>query len=207
VFLDWLESRAQETGRARTVFPHGHELESVVAARGYRHDGSSLTMEIELRERPPAPNVPSGIDVRPYREQDAELVIAAMNDAFSENPPWRPVTSESFRSVYAGSRFADPTLWRLAWDAGTLAGCVLPDPSRGADMTLGWVRILAVRARWRRRGLGEALLRTAFRDHFDRGLRRVGLGVDSDNPTGAVSLYDRIGMHVAYRLDDWVKDV
>ncbi len=30
---------------------------------------------------------------------------------------------------------------------------------------------------------------------YDRGLRRVGLGVDAENPTGALGLYERAGMH------------
>jgi GNAT superfamily N-acetyltransferase len=203
VFLDWLESR---DGRPRTCFPEGHELESVVSARGYRYLGSSFTMEIDLPERPAVPTVPSGIEIRAYREQDADAVMSTMNDAFAENPPWRTVTPASFRAVYAESPYAEPALWRLAWDGDELAGCVLPDPSRGSDTTLGWIRILAVRKPWRRRGLGEALLRTALRDHYDHGRRRAGLGVDADNPTGALALYERIGMRTAYRLDDWVKD-
>lgn len=207
VFLDWLESRARGTGPARTYFPRGHELERVVAARGYRQRGSSFTMAIDLPERPPKPDVPGGIAVRPYREEHAGAVIATMNAAFAENPPWRRVTAETFRTVYAGSRHAAPELWRLAWDGDELAGCVLPDPCRVGEPTLGWVRILAVRKPWRRRGLGEALLRTAFRDHYDRGQRRVGLAVEADNPTGAFSLYERVGMRTVYRLDDWVKDV
>lgn len=205
VFFDWLEERARGTGPPRTCFPQGHELEQVVDARGYRHLGSSFTMEIDLSGRPPQPSLPAGIDVRPYREQDSDAVIATMNDAFAENPPWRKVTPETFRTVYAGNRLADPALWRLAWDGDELAGCVLPDPSRGSDVTLGWIRILAVRKPWRRRGLGRALVQTAFRDHFERGRRRVGLGVDADN-TGAVSLYQDIGMRAVYRLDDWIKD-
>jgi ribosomal protein S18 acetylase RimI-like enzyme len=206
VFLDWLEERARGS-RARTYFPQGHELETVVRARGYRFWRSSFTMEIDLPSRPPAPRVPAGIEVRPYREEDAGAVIAAMNEAFVEDPFWHRVDPESFRTVYAGSRHGRAALWRVAWVGEEVAGCVLPDPSRGADTSLGWVRILAVRAPWRRRGLGEALLRVALRDHYDRGLRRAGLGVDAENPTGAVALYERVGMRTVYRLDNWVKDM
>jgi len=206
VFLDWLEERARGS-RARAYFPQGHELEAVVGARGYRYWRSSLTMEIDLPARTTAARVPEGIDVRAYREEDAGAVAAAVNEAFVADPFWQDVDPESFHTVYAGSRHADPALWRVAWDGGEVAGCVLPDPSRGADTSLGWVRILAVREPWRRRGLGEALLRRALHEHYDRGLHRAGLGVDAENPTGAVALYERVGMHAVYRLDNWVKDV
>lgn len=62
-----------------------------------------------------------------------------------------------------------------------------------------------MREPWRRRGLGLALLRNAFRLFWDRGERRVGLGVDSDNPTGARRLYEHAGMHVAWRADVYEK--
>ena len=31
---------------------------------------------------------------------------------------------------------------------------------------------------------------------FERGMARVTLGVDAENPTGATHLYERVGMHV-----------
>jgi ribosomal protein S18 acetylase RimI-like enzyme len=51
-----------------------------------------------------------------------------------------------------------------------------------------------VRPRWRRLGLGEALLRESFREFHRRGERRVALAVDVENPTGATRLYERVGM-------------
>jgi ribosomal protein S18 acetylase RimI-like enzyme len=46
----------------------------------------------------------------------------------------------------------------------------------------------------RRRGTAEALLRTAFREFRRRGAKHVDLKVQTDNPTGAVRLYKRVGM-------------
>ena len=61
------------------------------------------------------------------------------------------------------------------------------------NWSTGWVKDLAVRPEWRRRGLGEALLRHSFRELFRRGVRRIGLKVDSNNGTGAPRLYERLG--------------
>ena len=62
---------------------------------------------------------------------------------------------------------------------------MLANTERVGDPELGWIGTLGVRPAWRRRGLGEALLRAAFAELFARGRRRVGLGVDTENVTGA----------------------
>jgi ribosomal protein S18 acetylase RimI-like enzyme len=49
---------------------------------------------------------------------------------------------------------------------------------------------------YRQRGLGQALLRHTFAEFASRGFDAVGLGVDAENPTGAVRVYERAGMHV-----------
>ena len=73
------------------------------------------------------------------------------------------------------------------------------------DSVARWFALpdLAVRRPWRRRGLGEALLREAFVALGAAGKRRAGLGVDAENTTGAVALYKRVGMHVVRRSDTW----
>jgi ribosomal protein S18 acetylase RimI-like enzyme len=62
---------------------------------------------------------------------------------------------------------------------------------------MGWVLDLAVGPTFRRHGLGEALLRSAFRALWQRGHTRVGLEVDCENETGATRLYERAGMAVS----------
>ena len=66
---------------------------------------------------------------------------------------------------------------------------------------MGFVNALAVRPAWRRRGLGLALLHQAFTWFWERGEHRVGLGVDSDNSTDALRLYERAGMRAVWQAD------
>jgi ribosomal protein S18 acetylase RimI-like enzyme len=203
-FFDWAEDEARSRGvpKVRAYFEHGHELEQFAVARGYRHFRSSYTMEIAL-DAPVSVTVPQGIELQSYRDEDAILLRAALNDAFAEDPFWHEVTEANFREYYLGARGYDPELWLLAWDGEELAGFSLNYPQRIGDQTLGWVGTLGVRAPWRRRGLGGALLRSAFNALYDRGLRRVGLGVDSENPTGALGLYEGAGMHRVGQNDNW----
>jgi ribosomal protein S18 acetylase RimI-like enzyme len=51
---------------------------------------------------------------------------------------------------------------------------------------------------FRGRGLARLLLQTAFAEFGRRGQLTVSLGVDADNPTGAVALYESVGMQVRH---------
>ena len=204
VFFDWAEdeARRRSLGRVRIQVPYGHPLAEIVAERGYVPWRFSYTMEIELRERPVA-RPPEAVELLAYRESDAEVLCATLNEAFVADPFWHTLGGENFADIYFGARGFDPTLWLLAWDGAELAGCSLSYPVHGTDTELGWVATLGVRPRWRRRGLGEALLLSSFGLLFDRGLRRVGLGVDSQNVTGALRLYERVGMRKVRQSDNW----
>jgi mycothiol synthase len=206
-FFDWAEDEARDRGlpEVRTWFADGHELERDVDTRGYSVTRSSFRMEIALDD-PARSEPPAGIELRPYADSDAEPLRAALNEAFARDPLWQRVTPEAFRGgFYLESRGFDPMLWALAWDEDELAGFSLAYLGRGSDEMLGWVGTLGVREPWRRRGLGETLLRTSFRAFWERGFRRAGLGVDAENVTGALRLYERVGMHQVERSNTWVK--
>jgi ribosomal protein S18 acetylase RimI-like enzyme len=91
------------------------------------------------------------------------------------------------------------TLDEEAAHALLTAGYSLNSWHFSGDPQLGRVGSLGVMPAYRRRGLGEALLRHSFRDFRRRGATRVALGVDSQNETGAVRLYERVGMHLHRR--------
>jgi ribosomal protein S18 acetylase RimI-like enzyme len=207
VYFDWAEAeaRARRLPEVRTWFADGHDLEHDVAARGYSLQRASFQMEIALDD-PMRPQAPDGLALARYLDADAAQLRAALNEAFALDPTWQQVTPETFGGgFYLQSRGFDPGLWTLAWDDGELAGFSLAYRGRGSDDTLGWVGTLGVRAPWRRRGLGEALLRASFRELWERGFRRAGLGVDAENVTGAVRLYERAGMHQVQRSNTWSK--
>jgi mycothiol synthase len=96
----------------------------------------------------------------------------------------------------------DPGLWWLAWDDGRVAGAL---EGRPVDEALGWIKNLGVRPDYRRRGIGAALLTRVFAEFKGRGCKRVELGVDRANETGATALYERVGMHPAQKFDFYAK--
>lgn len=160
---------------------------------GYAAVRHNWSMIVELAEEPVKVAWPHGITIRTAgNDDDLRATHAAYQDAFQDHWGYTEQSYEEFaRSMIEIDTF-DPSLWFMAMDGNQVAGVALGEilPDRG------WVNDLAVRRAWRGRGLGEALLRHTFGVFYRRGLRTVGLGVDSQNLTGATRLYERAGMRI-----------
>jgi mycothiol synthase len=209
--LDHAENRARALGakRVRTYFVEGHELGERIAARGYREIRGSWTMEIEFGvEAPAEPVIPDGFELRPYRHPDDEqAVYEALQEAFEDHWDFNPTSIETWRGFTVEHRTFDPDLWLVAWAGDEVAGASLNYPEKADDPGYGWIGTLGVRRDFRRRGVGEALLRRSFAALHARGLRKVRLSVDAESTTGAVRLYERVGMAVLRRSNTWERSL
>jgi mycothiol synthase len=202
--LAWAEKRA-ESGILRVWTPSA--IEGVGAAferLGLRPCRHSYRMAIEFDGEPRPPQWPAGIVARTMREDEGRAVYDAFVETWVDT--WEPEEEpyEDWVHWTLGREDFDPSLWFLAWDDEQIAGFSLCKPSETRRDT-GIVNLLGVRRHWRRRGLGEALLRHSFGEFHRRGYPRVILGVDADSPTGAPRLYERAGMHVVRRIDFYEK--
>jgi ribosomal protein S18 acetylase RimI-like enzyme len=56
-----------------------------------------------------------------------------------------------------------------------------------------------VRAPWRRRGLATALIAASFPAMRARGMKEAALGVDTENVSGALRVYERCGFQPVSR--------
>ena len=173
--------------------------------RGFRDVRRQWQMVVDLDV---APNVtaPAGIEIRPYVPGEERRIHAAVEEAWS-NGGWRhePRSYEEFARRTFARDGHDPSLYYVAVDGADIAGAILCDWKRNGDR--GWVSTLGVRPAWRRRGIGEALLRSAFGEFFRRGERTVALQVDAQSSTGAPRLYERAGMRVLYRIAVFEKEL
>jgi mycothiol synthase len=200
----WALDHAGSGGLARAfVAERDSEARELFARRGYRVIRHSLNMEIDLPEQPDPPEWPGGIRLRTFDgERDEQAVYECVEETFSDHWDYRPTPIEHWRRFAFDERH-DPTLWLLAEEEGRLAGVCLNAWHFSGDPTFGWVGTLGVKRPWRRRGLGLAFLRRSFLDFKQRGAARVGLGVDAQNLTGAVRLYERAGMRAVRRHDTY----
>lgn len=166
---------------------------ALFAASGFREARRHYEMAIELDEDPPAPQLPDGLAIDTFRLDEAEAFHAASTEAFAEEWGFSPLPFEQWWEMRSKDPDFDPSLWFVVRDGEQIAAIARCEAGRHGG---GFVGMLGVRNPWRRRGLGLALLQHAFREFHARGFRRVSLGVDSENPTGATRLYERAGMHV-----------
>jgi mycothiol synthase len=181
--------------------------QACLRARGYELVRHSFQMRIELDGGLEAPRWPEGITVRAFRPgRDDEAVHGVQQETFADQYDYVPQSYEDWRA-YAFIGAHDPSLWFLAEEGGEIAGICLCRAEWSGDADLGWVSVLGVGRPWRRRGLGLALLLHSFAELHARGNPRAGLGVDGLNPTGAVHLYERAGMHVHRRSDQFQKSL
>jgi mycothiol synthase len=202
--LDASVARAGANALVRGYAPSTDEIAAAVYTdAGFAIVRHSFQMRIELPARPPAPSFPPGLEVRTMRRGEEPRVHAAHMDAFADHWDFHEQSYEQWRRWQRDVEGFDATLWFLALDGEEIAGLALCGPHHSGEPDFGWVSVLGVRPAWRRRGLGEALLRHGFRTMFERGFTRIGLGVDAENTTGAVRLYERAGMRAIRRNDTW----
>jgi mycothiol synthase len=204
------EEHARGSGSGKKVLHGVAQGDDDLAREMYEREGwqlvrHSFQMRIELDDKVPAPEWPAGLTVRNARPGEAEKIHEAQMDAFADHWDFRPQTFEHWRSFTVDRTDFDPALWWLVEDGNELAGLSLNQWHFSGDPQFGWVGILGVRPPWRRRGLGKALLLHSFRDFRERGATRVGLGVDAENTTGAVRLYEGAGMRPVRRSDVYEK--
>ena len=194
--LPLVDERARERGDAllEAILTTRDEagLDTYLAA-GFRRVRDVHRMFLEFGDDLPTPSFPPDVAVRPYEDADARPLHAFVEVAYAQNNE-RILPFEQWLHFMTEHGDFDPSLWHVAEaDAEVVACCLTWAPFEQR----GWIKDLAVHPRHRRRGLGEALLHHAHRAYRDRGIERVGLKVDSDNPTAAGRLYERLG----YRTD------
>lgn len=179
---------------------------------GYRHLRSSYHMLIEMDASVPGPVWPEGITLRTFNpETDAEAVYRADTEAFRDHFGFVEQPFEEgfrrFKHFMIDVEGFDRSLWFLAMHGDQIAGFNLCRPQAFNDPDMGWVGSLGVRRPWRKRGIGLALLRHSFNEFYRRGKRKVGLGVDAQNLTGALRLYESAGMRVHQAFDQYEKEL
>ena len=143
--------------------------------------------------------LPPGLAIRPAQPEHYHPIWEAMIEAVRDH--WG--ASESEAQDFDGWRtnpFFQPDLWVVAWDGDQVAGSILnyidPEYNETTGRKIGYTEYITVRRPWRRRGLARAMLARSMAVHKAQGMTQTALGVDTDNPSGALALYQRMGYQV-----------
>ncbi len=144
------------------------------------------------------PPLPEGLEIRPMgnHREEWRVLFDADVEAFQDHWGGFAADEAAFEEWVSDPNF-DPSLYVVAWDGDRIAGAV-ENGIYTADNELfgrrrGWLDSVFVRRPWRRRGLGAALVARSLVLLREAGMAEAMLGVDSDNPSGALGLYKRAG--------------
>jgi mycothiol synthase len=202
LLLRELEARVPSGGSATWAYVASVDetLRDAVSAAGFELVRHSFQMTRPLDGVEP-PEWPDGIRVATFEPEQVAAVHAAAQESFADHWEHRDSPLEEWRKHFLEDPRFDPSLWFVAWDRDEVAGVSLCRLHPSGDAEHGYVSTLGVRRPWRRQGLGTALLLHSFADMKRRGMTKASLGVDAENTTGAVRLYERAGMTVDQRYD------
>ncbi|MBK8021958.1 MAG: GNAT family N-acetyltransferase [Chloroflexi bacterium] len=174
-------------------------------AHGYQPVRTFYTMGMELDRPADALPLPGGLTLRPFDPaRDARAVYEAQMDAFADHWGFERDPYEDWTQQVLHHPHNDVSLWLVAYDGDEIAGICLNRVDGDAPHT-AWVWLLGVRHPWRRRGVGEALLRMSLARLREVGYQSARLMVDSSNANNATTLYERAGMRVQDRSVVYLK--
>ena len=176
----WFVVRAPDTWQPCT---------ELLLARGYTPAGAYYEMQRPLEDELPDIILPPGIDIRPPLPWHYRAIWEAGEECFRDQRDHVAPSEESYRA-WVATPGLDPSLWLVAWDGDEVAGAAINVIHEDA---WGETDDLFVRSPWRKRGLGRALLAGSLHMFKARGLTTAGLGVDAENVSGALGLYERLG--------------
>ncbi len=153
----------------------------------------------------PAHPLPAGLEVRSVSPEQTHQVWAAAREAFRDHwgfceEEW---ADDGWFAAWQGRPTFRPELWQVAWDGDEVAGMVLNfiDEAENQEYQRkrGYTETICVRRPWRRQGLARALIARSLGIHKQYGMDEVALGVDAENPSGALQLYESMGYVVTKR--------
>jgi ribosomal protein S18 acetylase RimI-like enzyme len=153
-------------------------------------------MMLDLADPIQAAALPTGLEIRPVAAADHRQIWDADTEAFRDHWNSGERTDEDYASWF-GKPELDTSLWRVAWDGNEVAGTVMtfiwPKENEVLGLKRGWLEHVSVRRPWRRRGLAAALIAESLHALRGAGMTEAALGVDAENPSGALRLYEKMG--------------
>jgi len=200
----WTEAAARAKGRrlvGQTVSDAHTSARTLLEGLGYEHGWTSWLLRINLDHIVESPSLPEGYILRDWRpDEDDRALFEVVDTAFEEWSDREGHAFEDWAVSMLGHPAVAPSTTPVVEHAGQIVGAAI-GMDYGPAIDEGWVQQLAVAKEHRRLGLGRALLHESFRRFRDRGKAQAGLSTDSR--TGALRLYEQVGMAVDRSYTHW----
>ena len=214
LLLDWSETRnRQRTQSMPADLPRVHragvedtqvDCIGLLERRGYQPVRYFYRMRRDLREPIPTKQLPQGLTLRTFVPDLSRRVLAALNEAFRDHWSYEAITEEDWQQFFLERSSFRPDCTYVVLEGDEVVGLsfntVCPEENARRGIREGWVAELAVRRAWRNRGAATALLCESMRAFKADGLDYASLGVDTENPSGALRLYESLGFRPVKRF-------
>ena len=190
----WMQERARAAGASVVGMPvpQGSAGDRLLEALGYRVRWETWELYLPEGAEIPARPLPDGYALREATPDDYPACWAVLEDAFLEWAVRDREPYDDFLASVVGRQGFEPWHLRVVTDPGGEVVGVTNVLLFGGDE--GYVNKVATRADQRGRGLAQAMLVDAFAAARAHGATHSGLATDSR--TGALSLYEKVGMRV-----------
>ena len=179
---------------------HQRDLLAVAARAGF--EPARVFLEVARPTSLPVPDAPTParLDLVTWSAELDEETRLAHSEAFADHWGSEPRSVEEWAQWYTGHRSFRPDLSVLAVDParGTVAAMVLiaAYPQDWGSVPIeAWINTVGTRPAYRGKGVARWLMTESHRriaaaaDGYERAI----LGVDAENPTGALGLYRSLG--------------
>ena len=185
---------------------------SVLTSSGFKPDRYFCRLARSLCEPIPEPQFPAGFALCQFPgAEDAEAWVEMFNQSFIDHWNHHDLTVDKFKYNLAKPDYRnDLDLIAVADDGKFVAFCYCEISVDECDRTgrnQGWIGSLGTRRGFRKIGLGRAMLIAGLHRLKAAGVETAILGVDADNPSGAMRLYESVGFHNIRNSISYVKDV
>ena len=189
------------------------DLAQIFEANGLHPERWSFVMLADLRGRRAAEvALPEGYTLHTWEGIDPDELRHAHNLAFVGHYGFTPWSPQMWSQWVADSRAFRPALSLVARDSTGAVAAYLQSSefdavAEATGVKEAFVAKVGTLEGHRRRGLAGVLLRIALQRYREAGYERAALDVDSENPTGALGIYERAGFRTdlrwtSYRLTE-----
>jgi ribosomal protein S18 acetylase RimI-like enzyme len=183
---------------------------ALAKSQGYHPIRYGFEMERDLSEPFPNAPMPEGLEVRPVEEEHLRKIFDASQEAFRDHWGYREETWEEFQGWMKDPTF-NPEIWKIAWDGDQVAGIVMnyvnENENKEYDRKRGYTENISVGRPWRKRGLAKSLIVQSMKMFKEMGFTQTALGVDAENTSGALFLYQNCGYKVTKKATTYRKEM
>jgi len=205
--MTWMVSRARELHEL-----HHPEVEAEInsvaistnagaaalfTSLGFEECRYAFTLRCPLDTPAPVVEVPDGLRLVPFGPEYDEALRLTHNEVFLDHWGSTPKDEETWKTWFTGSRAFRSELSFLVLDGDQIVSYATAYEYVAETAATGirevYVGQVGTVRSHRGRGLAAVAMSALMRQAQQAGFKRASLGVDAENPTGALGLYERLG--------------